>query len=195
MQIFLSASVPKVGRGNFYENSDPFLIQVAIRELVTSVIRRHTLVWGGHPSITPMIWAICKDLGIQYAERVRLYQSRLFQDDFPDENEKFENVIYVDQVGNNLSASLAGMRYQMIGRNHFDAGIFVGGMEGILEEHSLFAEHQPTAKRIILTAAGGAAQQLGDSLLESDDVISSTVDFAELFDRIFPQSPPNPHAA
>jgi hypothetical protein len=36
--IFLSASVPLVGRGNYHETADPFLIQCAVRELVTAVI-------------------------------------------------------------------------------------------------------------------------------------------------------------
>ena len=30
-EIFLSASIPVKGRGIFYETSDPFLIQTAIR--------------------------------------------------------------------------------------------------------------------------------------------------------------------
>ena len=37
--IFLSASVPVVGRGNYYETADPFLIQFAVRQLVTATIR------------------------------------------------------------------------------------------------------------------------------------------------------------
>ena len=54
--IFLSASVPTVGRGNYYETADPFLIQIAVRELVFAVIKNQKIVWGGHPAITPMIW-------------------------------------------------------------------------------------------------------------------------------------------
>ena len=37
--IFLSASVPLVGRGNYHETADPFLIQCAVRELVMAVIQ------------------------------------------------------------------------------------------------------------------------------------------------------------
>jgi hypothetical protein len=38
--IFLSASVPLVGRGSYHETANPFLIQCAVRELVITVIRQ-----------------------------------------------------------------------------------------------------------------------------------------------------------
>ena len=59
-QIFLSASIPVQGRGNFFESADPFLIQFAVRELMTVCLGRRRIVWGGHPAITPMIWAVCR---------------------------------------------------------------------------------------------------------------------------------------
>lgn len=60
--IFLSASVPLAGRGTYLETADPFLIQVAVRELMTLALGRRRIVWGGHPAITPMIWSVCQDL-------------------------------------------------------------------------------------------------------------------------------------
>ena len=56
--IFLSASIPVIGRGQYYETADPFLIQCAVRELTIATVRRHKIVWGGDPAITPMIWSI-----------------------------------------------------------------------------------------------------------------------------------------
>jgi hypothetical protein len=94
--IFLSASVPVIGRGNFYESADPFLIQSAVRKLVTVVLGRRLLVWGGHPAITPMVWAVCEDLGVDFAKAVVLYQSRYFAEVFPEENSCFGNVEYID---------------------------------------------------------------------------------------------------
>ena len=87
--IFLSASVPVIGRAHYHETANPFLIQCAVRELVVAVIRTHRIVWGGHPSITPMIWSICEDLQIDYTQAVVLYQSRFFADRFPEENQRF----------------------------------------------------------------------------------------------------------
>ena len=90
-EIFLSASVPVSGRGRFIETADPFLIQIAVRELVSAVSGKYVLVWGGHPAITPMVWAICEDLGADYEQSVVLYQSRFFEERFPAENRHFAN--------------------------------------------------------------------------------------------------------
>ena len=38
--IFLSASVPILGRGTYHETADPFLIQSAVREFVTFAVGR-----------------------------------------------------------------------------------------------------------------------------------------------------------
>ena len=107
--LFLSASVPVIGRGNYHETADPFLIQCAVRELFISVIRKNKIVWGGHPAITPMIWAICNDLDIKYSDAVVLYQSKFFKEEFPEENKYFNNVIYVNEVEGDREASLLAM--------------------------------------------------------------------------------------
>ncbi|MEZ5480253.1 MAG: hypothetical protein R3E95_23060 [Thiolinea sp.] len=78
-EIFLSASIPKVGRGYYYKTANPYLIQLAVRRLVIAVIHRYKIVWGGHPAITPMMWAICKDIKVDYSKQVILYQSRFFR--------------------------------------------------------------------------------------------------------------------
>ena len=82
--VFLSASVPVPGRGNYYETANPFLIQTAVREFVTTALGRRLVVWGGHPAITPMVWAVCEDLGVEFAKAVVLYQSSFFKDIFRD---------------------------------------------------------------------------------------------------------------
>ena len=45
--IFLSASVPIPGRGDFHESANPFLIQFAVRELLTVCLGRRLIIWGG----------------------------------------------------------------------------------------------------------------------------------------------------
>ncbi len=87
--IFLSASIPVIGRGTYFETADPFLIQLAVRELMTLALGRRRIIWGGHPAITPMVWAVCEDLGVNYADAVVLYQSRFFEELFPEENKHF----------------------------------------------------------------------------------------------------------
>src|SRR3546814_13763214 len=87
-EIFLSASVPEHGRGDFYETANPFLIQFAVRELITVCLGRRRIVWGGHPSITPMVHAVCRDFGLEFEAPVLLYQSTYFKDRFPARSEE-----------------------------------------------------------------------------------------------------------
>src|SRR5713226_3250030 len=124
-EIFLSASVPDAERGgSYFENADPFLIQFAVREFLTAALGRRLIVWGGHPAITPMVWAVCEDLGVKFADAVVLYQSRFFEDIFPEENRHFGNVEYIDAVPGDLGASLLNMRKAMLSRGDLDAAVF-----------------------------------------------------------------------
>lgn len=181
--IFLSASVPLVGRGDFHETANPFLIQCAVRELFLAVIRDSVVVWGGHPSITPMIWSICADLGVDYSRSVVLYQSMFFKDRFPEENERFGNVVFTDVVDDDRDRSLALMRHSMLSRGDLEAAVFVGGMEGVVAEYDMFCQLHPGKAVLPVASAGGAALQLAKRIgtLPLDDV--ETVDFAALFKR------------
>ncbi|RZI86779.1 MAG: hypothetical protein EOP38_00330 [Rubrivivax sp.] len=188
-RIFMSASVPLAGRGIFHEDANPFLIQFAVRELLTVCLGRRLLVWGGHPAITPMVWAVCEDLGVDYAKNVVLYQSTLFSDFFPEENAHFANVVKVDAVGNDRPASLAAMRTQMLAPP-FEAAVFIGGMEGIIDEHQIFSLTHPKAQIVPVSSPGGAARQLAKNLGREDD----RIDFARFFEEklsIDPNEPRN----
>lgn len=175
-RLFLSASVPVPGRGTFHENANPFLIQFAVRELLTVCLGRRLIVWGGHPAITPMVWAVCEDLGVEYAKTVLLYQSRLFGDSFPEENKRFANVVYVDAVGNDRAKSLKQMRVEML-TGPFDAAVFIGGMEGVLDEYQMFRHLHPAAIVLAVCSPGGAAAKLADQIGQSND----RIDFARMF--------------
>lgn len=177
-QIFLSASVPVQGRGNFIESANPFLIQFAVRELMTVCLGRRRMVWGGHPAITPMVWGVCESLDVSYASVVRLYQSRFFEEWFPEENKRFQNITFVPAVPGDRAESLDRMRHAMFA-GPFEAAVFVGGMEGIFDEYKIFKKLHPKAKIIALSAPGGAAMQLARKLRQKHDGI----DFARLFHR------------
>ncbi len=122
--LFLSASIPVEGRPPFYRDADPFLIQFAVRELLTVALGRRNIVWGGHPAITPMVWSVCEDLGVDYASSVMLYQSALFEDLFPEENERFENVCVVEAVNNSRQDSLEQMRRKMFTSHTFETCVY-----------------------------------------------------------------------
>lgn len=179
--IFLSASVPVVGRGEYHETADPFLIQCAVRELVMAVIRDRQIVWGGHPAITPMIWTICQDLKFEYSKSVVLYQSLFFENQFPEENKHFGNVVFVEAVPGNREASLLRMREEMLSRQDLEAAVFIGGMEGVEAEYALFNRFHPEAKVLLVAAPGGAARQLAEGLGGVDETCLRDVDFARLF--------------
>lgn len=188
--IFLSASVPMLGRAPFDQDVEPQMIQAAVSALATVVLGRRPLVWGGHPAITPMLWASAQDLGIEYASSVRLFQSKLWQDqDFPEENKHFGNVKYIDAVDNDRDKSLRAMRLAMLKSEPFEAAVFIGGMEGIYEEHELFTSLYPAAKCLPVAVTGGAARTLAAKLHYSLPSNIGPLSFIKLFHREFAISP------
>jgi hypothetical protein len=178
--IFLSASVPVPGRGIYHETADPFLIQFAVRELMTAALGRRLIVWGGHPAITPMVWAACEDLGVDYSRAVVLYQTSFFEDLYPDENKRFCNVEFVEKVPGDREASLLRMRESMLGRADLSDAVFIGGMEGVTAEYDLFTKYHPGANVLPVAAPGGAARELALRLGVGEKSMSR-VDFSRMF--------------
>ena len=191
--VFLSASVPVLGRGTFFERTNPHLIQLAVREFVTTVLGRKLLVWGGHPAITPMVWAICEDLGVSYAEAAVLYQSRFFEDQFPVENALFKNVRFTDADPAGRPESLATMRRQMFQDTEFDAAVFIGGMEGIFDEYAMLIEFQPKVHILPVAAPGGAAGDLAAKIMPGNQDLK-TLDFSQLFATFLSIAPSAPRS-
>jgi hypothetical protein len=191
--IFLSASVPLIGRAPFDQDSEPQMIQSAVSALATVALGRKTIIWGGHPSITPMLWASAQDLGVQYATAVRLFQSRFFStDDFPDENRQFANVRYVDAVEKDLARSLYKMRDEMLRSTQFDAAVFIGGMQGIYDEYAMFSALHPGAKCLPIAITGGATRTLATKLQYALPADLGPLDFVSLLYRELGISPIEP---
>jgi hypothetical protein len=184
--IFLSASIPVIGRGQYYKTADPFLIQCAVRELTIATVRRHKIVWGGHPAITPMIWNICEDLGTDYTDSVTLYQSRFFEGNYPEENQRFDNVIYTEPVPGNIKGSLQLMREQMLSRDDLIGAVFIGGMDGVEVEYEIFRRFNPEAFILPVAAPGGAALNLARDKGYFTGRALEDIDFATLFSRYLP---------
>lgn len=183
--IFLSASVPDPKRyPEFAETSNPVAITSAVRALVHVTLGRRVLVWGGHPAITPMIKVVAEEMGLDYGEWVKLYQSRYFEDQFPQDNEQFRNVIYTDNIDNNLDKSLRHMRERMFSENNFKAAVFVGGMAGIIDEFELFERLQPGKDMIPVLSTGGATLKVAKKINEKlgDDLLND-LDYVRLFHR------------
>ena len=183
--IFLSASVPDPKRApEFAETSNSVAITSAVRALVHVTLGRRVLVWGGHPAITPMIKFVAEEMGVDYGEWVKLYQSLYFKDQFPQDNEKFGNVVYTENIENDLDKSLRHMRERMFSENDFRGAIFVGGMAGVIDEFELFAQLQPGKKVIPVLSTGGATLKVAERIdSELGDDLLNDLDYVRLFHR------------
>lgn len=183
--VFLSSSIPDPRRSPRYaKTADTVAITSAVSALVHVILGRRPLVWGGHPAITPMIWAVAEDLGVKYGDWVTLYQSKFFAEEFPEENKRFQNVVYVDSVAESREKSLEHMREEMLGHGTFQAGIFIGGMDGILDEFQLFRSMQPQAKSVPIFSTGGAVLDLIGAEGVTDRDLWDEMDYVKLFHKL-----------
>lgn len=176
--IFLSASVPV--RPPYDADARPQEIQAAINALAQVALGRKKLVWGGHPAITPLLWAAAQSVGVEYAVAVALFQSRLYQEDFPAENKHFANVTYVNAVDGDKAKSLVAMREAMLTSTDFDAAVFIGGMDGVSDEYEMFIARWPNAACIPIALTGGASRELAKRIGYVPDIDAAPLDFVAL---------------
>lgn len=193
--IFLSASIPLPERHpKYYNSADIIAIRDAVIALTSLVLTKHRIIWGGHPSITPLIYYVLektiendlvdKDWSEAVSEKerkildeklkskigkhVKLYQSLFFEDKFPEDNDKFDNIIYTDNLGD-IYSSIQEMRELMLSDNEFDAAVFIGGMDGIEVEYKMFKEKHPKALILPIASAGAATKIVYDTIFPEDE--------------------------
>jgi hypothetical protein len=158
ISVFLSASIPLPQRHQRYVGTaDVVAIRDSIRALVSVVVPVGKIVFGGHPAITPLVRQLTLQMKQSVREHVILYQSLYFQALFPPETADFEEVRLVEGVDDDLEASLLEMRLAMIRSEDFDAGVFIGGMEGVEAEYRLFREIHPGKPAYPIASTGAAA--------------------------------------
>ena len=163
LSIFLSVSVPLPHRHPKYlEAADVAAIHDGIRAVVNVVLPRGQIVFGGHPAATPLIRLLLRGMTPNERRHVILYQSLFFKTQFPSEVSEFEEVRLIDAVDGNLDGSLAKMRGTMIGARNFDAGVFVGGMEGVEAEYDIFRRLHPNKPAYPVASTGAAARILSE---------------------------------
>ena len=185
--IFLSASIPLISRDTKYiETADIIAIRDAVIALATLVIPKHRLIWGGHPSITPLIYYVLQKLDIDIKSHVILYQSRFFEKFFPEDNNKFQNVILTDCCIDRES-SLKLMREEMLQSCDFSAGIFIGGMEGAEIEYEMFKEQNPDALILPIASTGAATKLIYDNIFPEElknDTFLNDYGYMSLFQNL-----------
>ena len=176
--IFLSASMPTKDRDHrFFDSADFIAIRDAVVALVNAIIPNYKLVWGGHPAITPIIHDIFKKRGFDYNKHITIYQSNYFSGKMPKENQQFDNVILTQEVRchadekRNISESLAIMRKRILTDNPIYAGVFIGGMEGVLDEYNLLKFYTNEKSKIFpIASTGGAARILYKEMLDRQEL-------------------------
>jgi hypothetical protein len=127
--------------------------------MMVVVERQMQLVFGGHPAISPMIRLQLAQTGARVGDHVVMFQSRFFEREFPEDNAAFEHVELVDAIENDREQSLRRMREMMLA-GPFNAGLFIGGMEGVEEEHKMFLQLQPDIPAFPIASTGAAAAML-----------------------------------
>jgi hypothetical protein len=185
-KIFLSASIPDPDRDPvFYVTADIIAIRDAVKALAAVVIPNYTLVWGGHPSITPLIRFVLERMDSSVQVHVTLYQSLFFEKDFPEDNASFGKIILTGKLPT-LKQSVDLMRLKMMSENKFAAGIFIGGMEGIFEEYKLFRELHPRASVFPVASTGAAANILYERTGNDNVKLKNEYAYMALFKSLFP---------
>lgn len=179
--IFLSASIPLPERDSkYFETADIIAIRDAVTALANTVLSDYRLIWGGHPSITPIINYVIQRQGLMVQDHVILYQSTFFEKYFPEDNNKFNNVIQVEGT-DEKETSLEAMRKTIFQSYQFYAGIFIGGMEGVLQEYDLFNKYHPEALVLPLASTGAAAKIIFNSNKYFDERFFNDYCYTSLF--------------
>lgn len=173
--VFLSASFPQPGRAENFAPSDPAALADAVTAVARAVLHRDArLICGGHPTITPLLLYVASEYG--WHHQLIVYQSERFRDLVPDETWRLSQNGYgelrftptVGEIGEDLHV----MRQEAFTTDDYRGAVFIGGMEGIIDEHNLFAELQPEAHRFGLSGPGGAAAELPRTLASNVDLAS-----------------------
>lgn len=163
--IFLSASIPIAGR-EFDDDIETERIRDAVLALVTVCRdRKLSLVFGGHPAISPLVHHAAESLGV--VDNVTIYQSEFYRKIIPEAAQEFPNLEWTDP-GEDASTSQAIMRDVMINRDNwkYTHAVFIGGMNGILDEAERFHRAYPGRPLIPLQYTGGASRKLQEQLTQ-----------------------------
>lgn len=179
----------------FFDTADFIAIRDAVVALVNAIIPNYRLVWGGHPAITPIIHEIFKKRGFDYNEYITIYQSNYFEGNMPKENLQFDNVILTEAVKSNANEnenradSLVIMRKRMLTDNPIYAGVFIGGMEGVLDEYKQLMEYSNGKAEVYPIASTGAAalilyKELVNKGMNCNPRLLTDYCYASLFDDL-----------
>ena len=184
-KIFLSASIPLADRDpKYFDTADNTAIRDAVIALARIILPKAELVWGGHPSITPLIKLVLEKQKLKVEDHVTLYQSNFFAKFFLPENKYMGKIMRTDALEDETS-SLQLMREEMIVKNDFCAAIFIGGMEGVEDEYKLFKEAHPNVPVFPIASTGAASRILYFKDNFTKERLLTDFCYLPLFDELF----------
>ncbi len=184
--IFISASFPRADRGaDYFWTARPSEITDATLAAARAIFgARGKVVFGGHPTISPLILSVGRDFLLGFPEEdkpfVHIYQSQHFENRVPAETlqlaeEGIAQIHWVPGAGKETEKNLLKMRIEMLTRTRPIAGIFIGGMEGVYREaareseFSLFKEIRRGHPIYPIGATGGGSQILLNRILTNQE--------------------------
>ena len=168
--IFLSASFPSDDERGRRFPADPGLVADAVAAISQAILRSGArIVSGGHPTITPLLLFICDQN--DWHERLDIYQSERYRDRIPAETwrlseQGFGSLHFTPSVGDEKT-DLLTMRQALFDESQPRAAVFVGGMEGILDEWEMAKERGILC--VPVPSSGGAAARLGAPDIEDPE--------------------------
>lgn len=178
--IFLSASVMLPERRKETRNDpvDPDTVRIAIVSLVRETLGRGwNILFGGQPQISPMLLTVAREDGVGPG-RIVCFQSEYFVAQIPAATKELWQYGHVflhprvpgrdDQEAR--AASLREMREVMLGVPHLVAGVFIGGMIGVIDEASMLRKQERTNLSLYALKGTGSAAH---DLFEADPVTYS----------------------
>jgi len=169
--VMLSASIPKELMGSL-QAQDIFSVIILFTK---HILRRGgRLVFGGHPTVTPLVHQVCSSVKPE-ADAVRLHQLRRFKDDAPKEvwdTKVFQNICWFGSKDKKdlIDPDLAEMRDAMA--EMADSAIFVGGKvrnysgkkPGIRDEYERFLAKHPQGPVYLLGFLEGESKVIIEEL-------------------------------
>lgn len=184
MKIFLSASIPTIGR-EYYESSNPLLIREAIVAF-TRVCMEYNIefYFGGHPAISPLVYQIAKNYLMDKEAPIRIYQSAWFKDKTPSEIKYYGNIVWTPKC-DNIRDSVHLMRNKMFEENKDTCcAVFIGGMDGIIDEAKKISSLCPGIKLLPIASTGCAAAFVYSNYGIHDIDMESNVVYLSVFRKL-----------
>jgi hypothetical protein len=171
---------------SYLKTSKPAEIRSAVTALTRLMLqRRIRLVFGAHPAISPMVLSAARDVLFNLASRdpgnlappspyILIFQSKYFGDVLPDSTLDLASwyaglLVMTPLVSGGRQPrddeearllNLRRMRELMVSVPGLRGAVFVGGMEGVVEEAHLFAKRNPGKPMYALGSTGSAALEL-----------------------------------